>query len=115
MVLGQQDLKIVRSDALLVLLLALDLVYYDVFILLLRVGSRIEAPEYLGHLAVETISWDFFAFVHMFFPHFVVLLLVLWQAVEHLEYRVHVASIADVVDTRQPRSIQRRLFLLAFD
>ena len=98
-----------------VLLLALDLVYYNVFMFFLRVGSRIEAPEYLGHLAVETISWDFFAFVNMFLPHFVVLLLVLWQAVEHLKYRIHVASIADVVDTRQPRPIQRRLFLLAFD
>lgn len=111
MIFCKKYLEIKRFYAFLVLFLALDVVYDYVFVLLLGVNSRVQAPEYLADLTVETVSWNLLACLHVLFSYFEVLLPKLWEAVKNLKNRVHVASVANVVDSCQPSPV-KVLFLL---
>ena len=112
MVLCQQNFKIKRLYPLLVLLLRLDLVDNQRFDLLLRVNPRIQSPKNLRHLAIKTIPRYFLTSLQMLLPKLIILLPKLRQRVQHLQNRVHVTSITDIVNSSQASTIKQLLLLL---
>jgi hypothetical protein len=97
----------------LVLLLYLHLVDHYILKKLLRVNTRIQTPEYLTDLTVETISGNFSTSVDVILSVFEVQLPVLGKTVQYLQYRIHIAGVTNVIDTCETWPIQLLLFYVS--
>ncbi len=111
-VLSHQRLEHVRLDPVLAVvyplpvLLRLPLEEHLLGHLLLRVPPTHHPVHQLAHLALETGRSKLAAYHQVLLRIWQVLIYKLRQREEHLQHRVHVTRVAQILQTREPRAIQ---------